>query len=398
MAKVLYFDCFSGISGDMTIGALLDLGVDEKMLFDKLNSLNLHGFHLQVTHKQVKGISGTDFNVQLTSHKSGYHEHVHRNLGGVESIIDMGDLDKEIRELSKSIFMKVALAEAKVHGKHIEEIHFHEVGAVDSIIDIVGAAICITALKPDRIIASPLHLGSGTITCAHGVLPVPAPATVEILQDTPVYSTDIKGELVTPTGAAIIKTIADDFTTFPEMTIRKTGYGTGKKDYGIPNLLRVILGEADTENDTIEEKLVMLETNIDDMNPEVYSHLIPLILERGALDVFLSNIIMKKGRPGVLLSVLCKPDQVHRMEEMLFTETTTLGIRRIPVDRTSLERKTMEIETSLGNLKVKAAYRNGELLKVAPEYEECKRIAIEKNLPLKKVYELIITQIKEASG
>ncbi len=401
MSKILYFDCFSGISGDMTIGALLDLGIDPEFLQDRLNSLNLEGYQLEICRKQVKGISGTDFDVRLTEHHHHHHDHSHhhhehRNFNDIETIIEKADLDSETRELSRSIFLSVAKAEAKVHGKSIEEVHFHEVGAIDSIIDIVGAAVCLNALKPDKIYASPLHLGSGTIKCAHGILPVPAPATVEILEDTPVYSSGVVGELVTPTGAAIIKTIADEFGSMPTMTVKKSGYGCGKKDFGIPNLLRVVMGEADTRTDLVKEDLVMLETNIDDMNPEIYSHLIPRLLEQGALDAFLSNIIMKKGRPGILLNVLCKPHHVDFIAETLFHETTTLGIRKLPMERLSLERKTVSLETSWGTLEIKAAYKNGEILKAAPEYEDCKRLSAEHNLPVKKIYEQIMAEIEKS--
>lgn len=233
----------------MTIGALLDLGVDEKTLINALDSLNLDGFNLHISQKLVKGIKSIDFDVELINHKphhGHHHHHEQRNLGSVEAIIDQSILDEAVKDLSKRIFMKVAEAEAKVHGKPIDEVHFHEVGAIDSIVDIVGTAICINHIKPDKIYASPLHVGLGTVSCTHGVLPVPAPATVEILENIPVYSTVVKGELVTPTGAAIVKAVADDFIPFPKMVIEKTGYGAGKKDYEIANLLRIVQGIQDS--------------------------------------------------------------------------------------------------------------------------------------------------------
>lgn len=386
MSTILYFDCFSGISGDMVLGSLLDLDMDRDLLFDQLNSLNIEGYRLSVSQKVVNGIAGTDFDVIIDQ-----SDKKHRHLPEIETIIASGTMKKEAKEMAMSIFRTIAEAEAKVHNTTIEKIHFHEVGAIDSIIDIVGAAICITTLNPDKIVSSSLHLGSGTVKCAHGILPVPAPATAEILKGIPVYSGDIQGELVTPTGAAIIKTVANEFATLPSMAIEKTGYGTGKKQFEIPNLLRTIWGTEETKKTTSDEELMLLETNIDDMNPEYYSNLIPLLLEKGALDAYLANIIMKKGRPGNLLSVLCYPNHTSELEEIIFTETSTLGIRKSKIQRSCLERKEIVIDTELGPVKVKAALKEGEFLKAAPEYEDCRAIAQAKNLPLKTVYETIIT-------
>lgn len=382
MANILYFDCFSGISGDMTLGALLDLGIDQRELFGQLDSLGVDGYELKTTKKQISGITGTDFNVIINKTKT----HHHRHLADIETIIDKGKIDNEAKDLAKQIFEVIARSEAKIHGKSIKEIHFHEVGAVDSIVDIVGAAICISLLKPDKILSSPLHLGSGTITCAHGVLPVPAPATADILKGVPVYSNGVKGELVTPTGAAIIKSIVSDFGPLPAMTIEKTGYGTGKMQLETPNLLRVFWGKASIG---AGEELVLLETNIDDMNPEIYSYLLPLLLEKGAMDAYLTNIIMKKGRPGVILSVLCESANIKSLEELIYTETSTLGIRHIKLKRSCLDRVQSTIQSEIGPVTVKSAYKEGKHLKSAPEYEECRKLAQKKGLPLKTVYELI---------
>ena len=381
----------------MTIGALIDLGVKKEELIAQLKSLNLPGYELKVTQKVKNGISGTDFDVILEEHSHHQnHHHPHRNLKIIEGIIDKSNIDNDAKNLSKQIFNTIAKAEAKVHGKSIDEIHFHEVGAVDSIVDIVGTAICLSILKPDKIYSSALHVGSGTVKCAHGLLPVPAPATADILKNVPIYSTDVVGELVTPTGAAIIKTIAKKFGSLPAMIIQKTGYGTGKKEFSIPNLLRVFWGEESEENTIAVDKLIMLETNIDDMNPEIYSYLLPLLFEQGALDVFMTNIIMKKGRPGVLLNVLSDQQDFQKLEAIIFNETSTLGIRRIPVDRACLERKIMAIETEFGPVKAKAALQNGKILKISPEYEDCKRLAEQKGIPLKTVYEVTVTKIQKS--
>ncbi len=385
MTKILYFDCFSGISGDMTLGAMLDLGVDQKEFFYQLESLGIQGYHLKVHKKQVNGITGTDFDVIINQELS-YHPH--RHLSDIEKIIENSKVNEEAKSLAKQIFQVIARSEAKTHGKSLDEIHFHEVGAIDSIVDIVGVAICMSLLQPDLIVSSPLHLGSGTVTCAHGVLPVPAPATADILQDVPVYSTGVKGELVTPTGAAIIKTIANEFGPLPAMTIQKSGYGTGKKQLETPNLLRLFWGEASDDN--LQNELLLLETNIDDMNPEIYSYLLPLLLEQGALDAYLTNIIMKKGRPGVLLSVLCIQEDASKFEEIILAETSTLGVRKIKLARSCLDRRQTLIETELGTVNVKSAYKDGLLLKSAPEYEDCRKLAQKKGLPLKKVYEIVM--------
>ncbi len=281
-----------------------------------------------------------------------------------------------------------------VHNLPIEEVHFHEVGAVDSIVDIVGTAICMFMLKADSIYSSPLHLGSGFVKCSHGLIPVPAPATVEILKGIPVYSTGIQGELVTPTGAAIVKTLATQFTNLPAMKIEKTGYGTGKKSYGIPNALRVFFGQEISLKQLQPEELYLLETNIDDMSPEIYSFLFPLLFKKGALDVYLTNIIMKKGRPAVMLSVLCEPKNQAGLKNIIFMETTTLGIRQRIIRRDSLERKTITLDTGFGRIKAKAAFKDGRILRLSPEYEECKRVAEEQGIPLRKVYDLLSMEIR----
>lgn len=394
MPKILYFDCFSGISGDMTIGALLDLGIDQKQFLEKLNRIGIGGFRVEITKKKVNNISATDFDVIIEKSPSEAIRHFpHRKLSDIVKIIKNSGLEDNAKSLGQEIFELIAVAEAKIHHKSIEEIHFHEVGAIDSIVDILGTSICISMLGVDRIIASPLHLGSGFVKCAHGVLPVPAPATSEILKGVPVYATGVEGELVTPTGAAIIKSLAAEFKPMPPMQIEKIGYGTGKRLYEIPNALRVFLGQTTEDASRFSQELVMLETNIDDMNPETYSYLVPLMLDHGALDVFLTNIIMKKGRPGVKLSVLVEPEDCQRLEEMMFTETTTLGVRKFSLERHCLERKIKTVDTSLGKVRVKQAYKNGKLLKTSPEYEDCRTIAEQKKIALPEVYAIIRQEI-----
>ncbi|MBT6503591.1 MAG: nickel pincer cofactor biosynthesis protein LarC [Deltaproteobacteria bacterium] len=388
MQTVLYFDCFSGISGDMTIGALLDLGIDQESFLADLNSLAVDGYHLQISQKTTRGIAATDFDVIIESDPE-VHSHHHRNLQDILQIIENSSIDKAAKTLSRNIFETIAQAEAEVHNQNLDEVHFHEVGAIDSIVDIVGAALCISMLKPEVIMASPLHVGSGTVTCAHGVLPIPAPATLKILEKVPIYSTNVIGELVTPTGAAIIKNLASDFLSLPAMTVEKTGYGAGKKDFGHLNALRVMFGKIDASSALNQEQLIMLETNIDDMNPETYSYLLPLILEKGALDVFLADVIMKKGRPGTQISLLCHPQDVDTFENLLYDETTTLGIRKQMVERSSLERKMISVETPFGVVQVKAALRDGKPFRISPEYEICRKIASEKALPLREVYHIV---------
>lgn len=395
MKRILYFDCFSGISGDMTVGALLDLGVDHLVLSEQLAHLQLGGYQLQIVKKPKNGIMATDFNV-ISEDNGGCHSKnhhhprtPHRNLYDIEAIINNSGLAVEIKELSLKIFRELAVAEAKVHGKELSEIHFHEVGAVDSIVDIVSTAICLKMLKVDTIYASPLNTGSGFVSCAHGLLPVPAPATMEILRGVPIYSSGVQAELVTPTGAAIIKTLAQEFIPLPPLLVESSGYGSGKRDLDNPNLLRIILGSPHRDNNGP----LLLESAIDDMNPEIYSYLFPMLLEKGALDVYLTPIIMKKNRPGVLLSVLCRISDAHLLEEIIFSETTTLGIRKIAVNREELEREVVNINSSLGMARIKVAGRGGKILKYAPEYEDCQRIAKEQGLALQDVYNILLNDV-----
>jgi pyridinium-3,5-bisthiocarboxylic acid mononucleotide nickel chelatase len=379
--RILIYDCFSGISGDMNLGAMIDLGVDEKLLESELEKLDLPGWKLEISKAQRHGIGGTMVKVKQTR-----REHHHRHLSDIEKIINNSRLDDSTKKLSMKIFMKLALAEASVHGITVEEVHFHEVGAVDSIVDIVGAAICFNALFVDEVHVTAVELGGGTVKCDHGRLPVPAPATAEILKDIPVRMNGVDFEATTPTGAAIISALGDKFSSREPVRITRTGYGVGQKDHPeVPNLLRVYLGEAAEENDTGHDA-VLIECNIDDMNPEFYEHISEKLFNAGAADVYLTNIIMKKGRPAIVLSVICETDKSPMLKEVLFTETTTLGVRTIPFRKDTLAREFETIQTPFGPVKFKKSLYKGKEVSCKPESEECRRIARETGMPLKHVY------------
>lgn len=394
---ILYYDCFAGISGDMHLGALLDLGVDEKLLRDELAKLPLEGYELVIKKDMRKGISGTRVDVLADSVKDQHHKHhheqehhaAHRTFGEIKHMIGSSRLRDDIRQLSIKIFEKVAVAEARIHNKAVDDIHFHEVGAVDSIVDIVGAAICIRALAPDKILASTVELGSGSVVCAHGTYPVPAPATAEILTGIPVRKGTVEFEATTPTGAAILAGCVDQFTDAFALKIVRTGYGIGHKDGELPNVLRVhwceTAGEAHPEVITSS----IIECNIDDMNPEYYDFIIDSLFEAGARDVFITPVIMKKSRPAVTLSVLFESSAESGIKEILLTETSTLGIRKYTVEKTMLMRKTELLDTPYGQVRIKSAYYNQKKIKSKPEYEDCIRIAREKKIPLNQVYKEI---------
>ena len=389
--KCLYFDCFAGISGDMTLGALLDLGLEKELFLKELNKLKLDGYEIEFSKVMKNGIQGTDVNVILRNnyHNEHHHgeKHHHRNLRDIEKIINDSTLNSNIKDLSKKIFNRLAKAEAKVHGTTIDKVHFHEVGAVDSIVDIVGTAICIDLLKVDKIMSSPLHVGGGFVECQHGRIPVPAPATVEILKDgkVPFYSTGINGEMVTPTGAAIIAELAEDFINMPEMIPEMIGYGTGKRSMEIPNCLRVMLGEI---RHGTKETAWVLECNVDDMSGEISGYVMDKLFKAGALDVFFTSIYMKKNRPGIKLSVICDSSKINKLEEIILKETTTIGIRKYEVERKCMERDTINIQILNGTVRVKVATIEG-IKKYSPEYEDCKNLAESTDMPLKDIYELV---------
>lgn len=385
--KILYFDCFSGISGDMTISSLVSLTGKRQEFLRRLEGIALHNYHAEIRDTVKNGISALGFKV---SYEEKHHHH--RNLDDIYEIIENSDLDDNEKKLSREIFKNLGQAEAKVHNLPLEEVHFHEVGAVDSIIDIIGTSILINMIKPDSVVFSKLPVGGGYIEAAHGRLPVPAPATAELLKGIPVYDNGIDSELVTPTGAAIVKTLADGFKGMPEMTISSVGYGSGEKDLAAPNILRVFLGEAGRyERDTV----CLLETNIDDMNPQATEYVMERLFDEGALDVFIQPIIMKKSRPAFLLSVICEGADTLKMEDIIFKETTSLGIRKQIVGRSKLKREIINAESKYGPVRIKLGYINGKLAKAMPEYEDVKRIAEDTSLPFNEIYNETLCVCKE---
>lgn len=385
--KVLYFDCSSGISGNMTLGALTEIVGDENYLINELKKLNIDGYKIEISKRIKNGITATYVDVIL-EHQHHYHDghtHEHRNLYDIEQIIDNSTLNEKVKKLSKKIFMRVAQAEAKVHNKSINEVHFHEVGAIDSIIDIVGTSILINKINPDKIISSVVNDGYGFIECAHGVMSVPVPATSEIFASSNVKfrQIDVDTELVTPTGAAIIAELSNKFTTLPSMTISKIGWGAGIKDLEIPNVLKIYYGNVQEEN----ENIIVMETNIDDCSSEVLGYTAEKLFQNGALDIFYTPIFMKKNRPAYCLTVVCKKEDMFKLQNIIFKETTTIGIRYRFEYRTELEREIIELDTKYGNIKAKKVNNNGEEY-VYPEYESMKELAEKYDIPLKELYKL----------
>ncbi len=379
--QFLYYECFSGISGDMNLGALLDLGLPFDYLLAELKKLGVEGYSITQEKSMKNGIEGTKCIVKCDEH------HHHRKFSDIRKIIEKSSLNDNIKKLAVAIFEKVAEAEAKIHGKSVEEVHFHEVGAVDSIVDIVGAAIAIDYFKPEKIISTPVELGSGFAQCAHGQFPVPAPATAEILKDVPVTAGNQPFEATTPTGAAIIKTLANEFSASSAIKMTKTAYGIGHKSADIPNVLRVSLCQPAAHDKKPHHK--MIECNIDDMNPELTGYIMEKMLNAGADDVFITPIIMKKSRNGSKISVLCKTGMEKQMIDLLLSETTTFGVRFYDVGKTMLERDFIKTTTKYGEVNVKRAFLNGTIVKQKPEYEDCLAISKEKNVPIQKVYEEI---------
>ncbi len=399
--KALYFDCFSGISGDMTLGALLDLGLSQDDFISALKTLNVDGFDIKIERKIKNGISANYVRVVLEEefnhheHIEDHHhhkEHAYRNYNDILNIIDNSKITDRAKDISKGIFELIAKAEAKVHGEKIEEVHFHEVGAMDSIIDIVGTAILIDMLNVDKILCSKVNDGYGFTYCQHGKIPVPVPAVSEIFsyKNIKFNQIDIPKELVTPTGAAIVSYLCEYFGLMPKMSVLKIGYGAGTRDLEIPNVLRVSLCEIDDVNIN-KEKITILETNIDDCTPEILGYTMEKLLENGAKDVFFTNIQMKKNRPGVKITVLCDNKDVKMLSDILFLETSTIGIRIREEDRLCLKREIKKVKTIYGEVLVKESIFQDEI-KVALEYEDAKKIAKENNVPLKKVYEAILKE------
>jgi len=384
--KIAYFDCFSGISGDMAVGALLDAGLKIETLEKELKKLGLTGYQLEVNKVVKKGISATKFKVKIKE------EGVERRFKDILTILEKSKLDEEIKKETKKIFFNIAQAESKIHQKDIDRIHFHEIGGLDSIIDITSAVIGIKTLGIEEIHSSALPVGKGFVKCAHGVIPVPAPATLELLKNIPTYSGGIESEMITPTGAAIIGTLAKSFGERPLMKIERIGYGAGEKEFSIPNLLRVSIGEKILKDENLKDgyvsdEAVLIETNIDDMNPEFYDYIMDQLFSQGALDVFLTPIQMKKNRPAHMLSIIVYEQDLKEILEVLFSESTTLGVRIREIKRLRLAQQNFIAETKYGKIRVKVGIFKGEIKNIAPEYEDCKKMAKQHQVPLKEVYE-----------
>ncbi|MBM7855314.1 uncharacterized protein (TIGR00299 family) protein [Desulfohalotomaculum tongense] len=394
--KAAYFDCFSGIAGDMIVGALLDAGLSLEELKAELNKLNLDGWRVEAKKVKKHGITGTKFIVHVEHHHHDYehHHHHHRNLHHIRQIINGSTLDQPVKETALKIFERLAAAEAKVHDTTVDQIHFHEVGALDAIIDIVGAAVGLYKLGVEKVISSPLTTGTGFVHCAHGIIPVPAPATVELLQGVPCRHGDIQEEMVTPTGAAILTTVCTQFEPMPEMVTSAVGYGSGERELPIPNLLRVHIGELkssfSSENDT--DTVQVIEANIDDMNPEFYSAAVQRLLDSGALDVYISPVLMKKGRPGTVLHLIAPPGLEQRLGQILLEETTTIGYRSYTAKRRMLERELVPVKTRYGTVRVKVARQQDKILNIAPEYEDCLQAAKLNGVPVKLIYNTAIEE------
>jgi uncharacterized protein (TIGR00299 family) protein len=362
--KIAYFDLIAGASGDMILGALLDAG-----------------FELEVTRVIKSGFSATKLNVHVKD------EVPERNLRDIDAIITSSNLPADIMEKSVAIFHRLGEVEAGIHGTSLDKVHLHELGGVDTIVDVVGVLLGLKTLGIERVHASPVPLSRGVIRGAHGKIPLPAPATVALLKGIPIVGSEIDKELVTPTGAVLLTSLADTWGQIPSMKLESVGYGAGGRDLPIPNILRVLIGECETYEMASFGSLVMLETNIDDMNPEIYNFLMDILFDAGALDVFITPIQMKKNRPAVLLQVLAKPDDASNLRQILFEETTTLGVRQVAIERYALDREIREIETPYGKVRVKVArFRKGRI-KIAPEYEDCRKLADLHNIPIREIYQ-----------
>lgn len=390
--RVIYFDCSSGISGNMTLGALMELIDEPNYLQKELAKLNVSGYHLHVSKAKKNGITGTYVDVHIDEHDHHNHDHghmhhhVHRNLFDINKIIDDSGIDQEAKDLAKRIFLRVAKAESKVHHESLENVHFHEVGAIDSIVDIIGTAILITKINPDKIYSSIVNDGYGFIECAHGLISVPVPATSEIFAGSAAVTRQINidTELVTPTGAAIITELSSSFGVMPTMNIQKIGWGCGTKDLKIPNVLKVSLGDIEINQDDI----IVMESNIDDTTGEVLGYTLEQLFKNGALDVFYTPIYMKKNRPAYRLSVACKETDLELLQNIIFKHTTTIGIRYRHEQRKVLSRRAVTLDSPYGKILAKEVSVNGETF-IYPEYESIKKIADENNLAIKEAYKLI---------
>jgi uncharacterized protein (TIGR00299 family) protein len=390
---IAYFDCFSGISGDMTLGAFIDLGVPVEWLINRLETIPLTGFEVLAETVSRSGIQAKSVEVRVKDDTTSRH------YKDIKSIIEKSSLSPEVKQKSLDIFDKIANAEALIHGCPRDKVHFHEVGGIDALVDIVGTALSMHYLKIEKVMASAIPVGRGFVNCQHGILPVPAPATLGILKGIPIYGTKIPHELVTPTGAAIIATLAESFEEIPDMIVEKIGYGAGKRDLELqPNLLRIILGTEITNSEKgigvyQTDQIVILETCIDDMNPEVFGFLMERLFEKGALDVYWIPIFMKKNRPGTMVQVICPENCRDVLMACILSESSSLGVRYYHAKRRMLGRERIMVKTVYGEIAVKRITELDGSSRIVPEYETCKKIAIAKDLPLKMVYDAVLKSI-----
>ena len=409
--KLLYLDCIAGISGDMLLGALLDLGLDLKTLRRELAKLRLDEFALAIRRDQRRGITGTKFEVHVHEHdhheeskgrkagekRHGKHGHKHhgRSFSEIKGLIESSKLAADVKRHAVGAFHRLAVAEGKIHGIAPEKVHFHEVGAVDSIVDFVGACIGLRELGIEKVVASaPLRTGFGFVDCAHGRFPVPAPATAELLKGVPLCAGDEEAELITPTGAALLREFVTEFGTMPPMTVRTIGYGLGTRQLPkTPNVLRAVLGE--TSDDRTPDRIAMLETNLDAVNPQVLGDVMDKALAAGALDVFHTPIQMKKNRPGVMLSVLCAPGDAERLSRLLLTNTTAFGVRHLDAQRLKLQREIVELKTTFGPVEIKLGRLDGKVVSASPEFESCKRVAAKAKVPVRRVLTAALAEAEE---
>lgn len=391
--KTLYFDCFAGASGNMILGALIALGVDEAELKRQLSFLSISDFQIDLSIRDKSGISALHAQVIVPDEKD------HRHLSTIEKIISDSGLSDGVKRRSTDIFRNLARAEAKVHGIELEKVHFHEVGALDAIVDIVGSCIGFELLEIDKFVCSKIHVGSGFVNMAHGKFPVPPPAVAELLTGIPVYSTEIEGELITPTGAAIISTVCEKFGTMPEMTVEKTAYGAGSRDYkDFPNVLRLMIGKttpAANGEAPHTDSLTLIETNIDDLSPQILGYVMDRSIELGALDCWFTPIQMKKNRPATMVSILCEPSKTGKLSELLYTETSTIGIRLNSVKRDCLPREIVNVATKFGDFDIKIARYNGKVVNAKPEHDQIRKAAESYGVSLREIEETVLLNFRK---
>ncbi len=388
--RTLYFDCFAGASGNMILGALVALGVDEQKLIEQIRKLGAADFEIEFKNVDKSGIAATHAAVKVP------HEHAHRHLHHIVEIINDADLSDSVKSRATKIFTRLAEAEAKVHGTSIEKIHFHEVGAMDAIVDVVGACIGFEMLGIERFVCSKIHVGSGFVSMAHGKYPIPPPAVAELLKAIPIYSTEIEGELITPTGAAIIAAVCDSSGQIPEMRIERTAYGAGTREYkDFPNVLRLMIGESEINHFKTEDQLILIETNLDDLSAQTLGYVMEKAFEIGALDCWFTPIQMKKNRPATMISILCDAEKKEALIKLLYTETTTLGVRISKVERNCLPREIVKVETEFGTIDVKIAKLGDDIINAKPEYEQLREIASQKNIALRDVEKIVLEKFNQ---